>query len=367
MPPLSLLIKPASGHCNMRCSYCFYVDEMSHRQVKSRGFMSLETAEKTIRRALAYADGSCTFAFQGGEPTLMGADFYRNWLTLVERYNTRKLKINYVMQTNGYVLEDELLTLLQAQRFLLGVSLDGSRSLHDSRRLSAHGLGTFDQISGNLNRLLELGIDYNILCVVDDDLAPHAKEVFRDLRHHGHLQFIPCLDPIGGETGHYLSPEAYGGFLLGMFECYEQAFYQNQYVSIGTFDNWVRMLAGFVPRACSMQGHCSANYVVEADGSVYPCDFYALDPWYLGNLHDQSFYTMAQSKVLGSFLASSYITPAACRDCRWLQICRAGCRRDRFFDPKGLPLGNRLCAAYSHFFEYCYERLFRLSKQAFPT
>ncbi|MED9958606.1 MAG: radical SAM protein [Christensenellales bacterium] len=134
MPPLSLLVKPVSGLCNMRCPYCFYADEMRRREVALRGPMTPDTAEKIVRRAFAFADGEVAFAFQGGEPTLAGAAFYWQWLRLEARHNARRLRVRHTLQTNGLQISEELLEVFVQGRFLLGVSLDGTKALHDARR-----------------------------------------------------------------------------------------------------------------------------------------------------------------------------------------------------------------------------------------
>ena len=139
MRSLSMLIKPASGLCNMRCRYCFYADVAAHRTTSSYGIMTEETAEALVRRAFEYADGDVSFAFQGGEPTLAGADFYRTFIRLAERYNTKKLPVHYSIQTNGYAIPDELYAIMRENRFLVGVSLDGTAEWHDAARIDANG------------------------------------------------------------------------------------------------------------------------------------------------------------------------------------------------------------------------------------
>ena len=343
MPPLSLMVKPASGSCNLRCSYCFYIDEMQHRETASHGFMTRDTMEQTIRRALVYAEGSVSFMFQGGEPSLMEAGFYRDWLRLVARYNNRRLPVSYALQTNGYNLSDDLLAALKAGDFLVGVSLDGTRDLHDNRWRTVAGAPTHDQVLQNIQRITSAGIPYNILCVVDDAVAARPGEVYHALRPHGYLQFIPCMTALAEGAVPALDPLAYGRFLVALFDRYEQDLRAGRYVSINLFDNLIRMAKGLPPAACNMQGHCSPNYVVEAGGQVYPCDFYCLDPWLLGNVHTDSFYAIATSDTLQRFLAEGREHPEACRACPAYSLCRTGCKRDQEHGT------NRFCAAFRHF------------------
>ena len=361
MPPLTLMIKPASGACNMRCGYCFYMDEMDNRSEGAYGFMGGETAGAVIRRALTYAEGSVSFVFQGGEPTLVGAGFYRDWLSAVKQQNTRGLQVTYALQTNALELTDDMLSVLKEGGFLVGVSLDGNEAIHDGRRRTAGGAPTFARVSSNIDRLREHGIPYNVLCVVDQVVAGQAKATYEALRRHGYLQFIPCLEPLG-ETDTVLSAAAYGEFLVSLFDCYEHDYRAGNYVSVLQFDNWIRMLRGLPPTACGMRGTCAPNYVVESNGQVYPCDFYALDEWLLGNLHTDSLYRVAKSDLLAEFLRQSALPDTKCVGCDWRVLCRGGCRRDRQTGATDQPGLNRLCEGYRLFFDSRYGALDALSK-----
>ena len=165
MPPISVLIKPASSLCNMRCKYCFYADITDNREVKSYGIMSEETLENLIKKAFEYASGSATFAFQGGEPTLAGLDFYRKLLQLEQKYNVKKIPVQNAIQTNGYVIDEEWAKFLAENKFLVGLSLDGTRDIHDSLRVDAAGKGTFSRVEKTAKLFKKHGVEFNILCV----------------------------------------------------------------------------------------------------------------------------------------------------------------------------------------------------------
>ena len=203
MPSLSMLIKPASGLCNMRCRYCFYADVAEHREVPSYGVMKSGTAEALVKRAFEYATGAVTFAFQGGEPTLAGTDFYRDFICFVNRYNTKKIPVSYAMQTNAYHFPDGLLELLRDNRFLLGVSLDGTAALHDMNRVDAMGDGTFKRVSENIKKLDEYKIDYNILTVLTENNAKNIGKIysFFHSKNYKYLQFIKHVDGFGDTEG----------------------------------------------------------------------------------------------------------------------------------------------------------------------
>lgn len=364
MPPLSLLVKPVSGLCNMRCPYCFYADEMRRREVALRGPMTPDTAEKIVRRAFAFADGEVAFAFQGGEPTLAGAAFYRQWLRLEARHNTRRLRVRHTLQTNGLQISEELLEVFVQGRFLLGASLDGTKALHDARRRDAAGGATYDRVTRTLRRLREAGVPCNVLCVVDRRVARAADAVYDALRPYGYMQFIPRLEAPGEPAGEdALTAEDYGRFLIRAFARYASDWRAGRFVSVRAFDNWVGMLCGMPPESCDMRGRCSLQFLVESDGSVYPCDFYALDDWRMGNIREDSLVRLAKSQEAKRFLRTSQAVDARCRDCRWYGLCRGGCRRERE-GAEGAPGLYRLCEGLKTFFEACYPEMERLARLA---
>lgn len=364
MPPLSLMVKPASGLCNMRCTYCFYQDVSQHRSHCSYGIMSAETLENLIRRAFAYADSEVSLVFQGGEPTLAGKDFFRRLLALEERYNLRGLAVRHAIQTNGYALDEEWADLFLAGNFLVGVSLDGTPALHDAARLDALGQPTYQRVTRNIAMLKRKGVPYNILCVVSESIANDAAGVFAALREHQYLQFIPCIDPFdGGKTPWTLQPETYGKFLIDTFDMYEAAWVKGKPVSVRTFDNWVGILLGQVPECCSMRGQCGVYYLLEADGSVYPCDFYVLDHLRMGNINVDSFHKLARSPVAAAFREASHMVAEPCQACAWYPLCRGGCRRDRETACPGQLGMNRLCGAHRAFFSARMNRLEKLAER----
>jgi uncharacterized protein len=363
LPTISVMVKPVSGQCNMRCSYCFYADEMKRREVPVYRPMSMETLDNLIRRVFAYADHSVSIAFQGGEPTLAGAGFYRELFRLERMYNTRRLPVTHAIQTNGYALTDDLLGVLKEGRFLVGVSVDGTQTLHDEKRRDALGQPTWARVTANIEKLRLAGLPYNILCVVDQRVAQAANEVFETLRPHGYLQFIPCLDGLAGSRSpDSLTAEAYGRFLIDVFAPYARGFREDRFVSVRMFDNWVNMLAGVPPENCGFLGRCSRQFLVESNGNVYPCDFFALDEWLLGNVNRTSLLRLAKAETALRFLDSSMAVDERCRGCRWAFLCRGGCRRDREPVVDGVLRLNRLCEGLCAFFNACYPEMEELSK-----
>ena len=218
MPPITVMVKPVSGACNMRCRYCFYADEMKRRNTSLHPPMDDQTMRSAVRRCMAYADEQITFVFQGGEPALAGADYYRRFIHLVREYNARKLSVHYAFQTNGYDLSDDMIALLAQEHFLVGVSLDGTEWIHNQFRTDASNCGTYAQVRQTIGRLDQAGVSYNILCVITSAAAQQAEEVLDALSAFPYLQFIPCMDELDGRIGSYsLTNEGYAHFLKHAF------------------------------------------------------------------------------------------------------------------------------------------------------
>lgn len=353
MLPVNLLIKPASSLCNMRCAYCFYCDVAENRNTASYGIMSPETTEAMVKNLFAYADSSVSIAFQGGEPTLAGVSYFQFFHEMVDKYNIAKIPVSYAMQTNGYVMPDELCQILAEHHYLLGVSLDGNGALHDSLRPDAAGEGTFKRVNATLDKLEKYGIDTNILCVVTEPVARRGAEVYKYFRSRNFqfVQFIPYVPDFGRESESHpfnLSNKRYAQFLSTTFRLYYEDFCNGKYISIRQFDNFIRLAAGMPTECCGMDGICHANLIVEADGSVYPCDFYVLDKWKTGNIATDPLPELLHSPVAKAFVDMSTSIESECRNCPCLPICRGGCRRHRETADGGIGL-NRYCEAYKLF------------------
>lgn len=370
MPPLHLLIKPASGCCNMACTYCFYRDEVENRVDGLYGMMSEAALEQVIRRAFEFASGECTFAFQGGEPTLAGLPFFRRLVTLVEKWNVAKVRVNYAIQTNGLLVDREWAEFFHENHFLVGLSMDGNKAVHDTLRLDRDGKGTFSKVLHAAQLFNAKGVEFNILTVVTAQLAKNIRQVYPFFLKSGFVyqQYIPCLDAIGetrGSRDYSLTPELYGQFLCDLFDLWYLDIKKGKRVSVRYFDNLLRMLCDTPPESCGMLGTCSIQNVVEADGSVYPCDFYVLDAYKLGNVFDMGFGELHQKRLERGFLQSSMARHADCEPCPWRNICRGGCRRDRDQFDGGEPAKNYFCEAYKMFFAHSITRLQELAYRGY--
>jgi len=363
MPPLSILIKPASGNCNMRCRYCFYADEQEHREVFSHGIMSKDTMHRIIDRVLEYGDYSCTLAFQGGEPTLAGLGFYEDIAEYTASCkNPKRIKFQYAIQTNGYNIDERWARFWEKHHYLVGVSLDGPKELHDRYRKDADGKGTYKRIMKGIGLLEKCGVEYNILTVVTGATARCGQKVYNFFKKNNihYQQYIECLDPLdevpGGQE-YSLTPEKYEKFLKSMFDVWYLDAMSGKPAYNRYFQNLMLILNGQPPESCNMQGVCGRQWVIEADGSVYPCDFYALDKWCLGSIREDGFEEMDRRRDELGFIRWSRQLHEDCKGCRWFGLCRGGCRRNREPVTCNSTGRNYFCSAYKGFFEYAYPRL----------
>ena len=365
MPPINVLIKPASANCNMRCDYCFYYDIMSKRKQPSYGFMTVETLEAVIRKVLVHADESCTFTYQGGEPTLRGLGFFEASIELQKKHNVNHVKIQNAFQTNGYHLTLQWADFFVKNRVLVGVSLDGPPRLHDCYRKNINGEGTFSQVMKNIEMLKKAGVDFNILSVINGKTAPDIKKTYEFYRksHLNYLQFIACLDPLGEEPGHReysLAPQVYGRFLIDLFGAWFEDLKMGKQPYIRQFENYIAILLGQMPESCDMNAICGIQYTIEADGSVYPCDFYVIDKYRLGNLSTDSMETISRVAEESNFVKESLKKEEICRNCRYAALCRGGCRRTRQ-EEKGYH--QYFCSSYKMFFDACLPSLLDIAEK----
>lgn len=361
MPPITLLIKPASGLCNMRCRYCFYCDVAENRAVRSYGLMSDETQKNVLAKAVDYAQNSLNIAYQGGEPTLAGLPYFERGAHLAKDLNGKRLQINQSIQTNGYALDENWARFLRDQRFLVGLSLDGIKDIHDMNRLASDGSGTFAQVMDAAELFRRYAVPFNILTVVTAQIARRAEAVYKFFRKNQfqYLQFIACLDPLNEPFGvqpHSLSPEAYGRFLCALFDLWFADFERGAAPSIRDFDNYIQMLMGYPPEACNLRGACGIQYVIEADGSVYPCDFYVLDRLCLGNLNEVGFEEIYRRRAEIGFIEASMPIHDDCQSCTYFSLCRGGCRRHRERGA-GVLGKTHFCEAYRMFFPHALPRM----------
>jgi uncharacterized protein len=367
MPPINLLIKPASSNCNLRCKYCFYHSISENREIASYGIMKYDILEALIKKGLEYADYYCGFAFQGGEPTISGLEFFEKSIEFQNKYNTKRVKIVNSLQTNGMFIDEKWAKFLHDNNFLVGLSLDGPKEVHNLNRVDSKADGSFNKVMRTVYLFDKYKVEYNILSVITSHSSRYANKIYNFLKGKGfkYLQFINCLDPLNVEPGmqqYSLKPEDLEKFLKIIFDRWYEDFIKGNYVSIRYFDNLITMLLGHRPEACNMTGVCQCSCVIEGDGGVYPCDFYVLDKWNLGNIKTDEIREMISCETAHNFTAPSMQVNDECEKCKWYALCRGGCRREREnFEADNIKL-NYYCSAYKGFFEYSYERLVNVAR-----
>lgn len=354
------LIKPASSLCNYDCSYCFYHDVADHREVRSSGIMSDEIMDALISNALNVEDGSMiTFAFQGGEPTLAGLEYFRKFVSQVEKEKKYSQKVQYSIQTNGSLINQEWCDFLFENKFLVGLSLDGYGKNHDHFRMTRHHQPTYDRVMESLSLLKANHIDFNILTVLTSELSKHPKALVDFYKAHDlrFVQLIPCLSGLDGkDDSHALKPSEFFSFYKEFYTFWHEDFKKGHYISVSLFDNIIPMFRGFPPQQCGMLGFCSPQYVVEADGNVYPCDFYVLDKYLCGNVRSHSFDQIRNSQIMNDFLKEDKRISVHCSSCKFKNLCHGNCKRLNiaYFD-------DERCG-YKEFLEFAHVSMIEIAK-----
>lgn len=332
MKQISVLIKPASSLCNIRCKYCFYDDVSSQREVPSHGKMQTDTVDQLIENVFAdLEDGDkLNLAFQGGEPTIAGLDYFRYVVSVVSSYD-KQVTVQYALQTNGLLINEAWCEFLKEHQFLVGLSIDGDPAVHDMNRVDSKGRGTYHKVIQTKKLFDRYNIEYNILCVLTNSLAKEPDKVYQFLRDQSvqYVQFVPCLDDLNAKVRniHSLTPHQFASFYLEILKYWLEDLSKGNLISIKLFDDIINLLVQRKVTSCGMMGQCQIHYVIESDGSVYPCDFYALDEYRMGNIKEQSLRELFEQNVSKQFLCSRTTLPNHCAHCPFLKMCRGGCKR----------------------------------------
>lgn len=350
MPALSIMVKPASALCNLRCEYCFYKDVAQSRKCSEHGIMTRDTARALIEKSLSFANGApVSFTFQGGEPTLAGIDYYKNFVADLKKINKKSSPVYLSIQTNGTLINGEWADFLAKNGFLTGLSLDGDFEANKFRK-DENGKNSFYNILKAAETLKRHGAEFNVLAVLTGYSSRRGTEIYKFFKSEGfkNIQFIPCLKPFGfqGESELFMTAKEYADFLTSVFSLYADDYRKGRYISVRQFDNWVRLWLGGAAEQCGMNGFCSRQFVCEGGGNIYPCDFYCTDEYLLGNINELSFEDIAFCNTAKSFVSRSAEMPDRCAECEYLKLCRAGgCKRTR--------QSADYCEAYKKFFKEC--------------
>lgn len=279
-----------------------------------------------------------------------------------KQYNKNHIQVNNALQTNGYSLDEEWCAFFRENHFLIGVSLDGLAVTHNAFRHGKEGGSTHEQVLKSITLLKQYNVDFNILTVVTGKTAESISSIYQYYKKQGwnYQQYIACMDPLNekrGQNPYSLTPVQYGNFLIKLFSMWHADYEKGKQLYIRQFDNYLSILIGRLPEACDQRGICSIQYMVEADGSVYPCDFYGLDEYCLGNLNQVQLDCIDEKRIETDFIARSRKIPAECRTCRYSKICRGGCMRNRDYEAVSDTYKNYYCEGYQMFFDHCLPKL----------
>ncbi len=364
-PPSSfhLLAKPAGARCNLACDYCFFLSK-DRLYPGSDLRMSDAVLEEYIRQYIESQQvPMATIAWQGGEPTLMGIDFFRRSVELAEKYRKPGMQIQHTIQTNGTTLNDEWCSFFRENRFLVGLSLDGPRKLHDKYRRDRRGKPTFEKVMVGLDLLKKHGVDFNILATVHRANAGRPLDVYRFFRDEAEarfIQFIPIVErdnDTGFQEGDSVTkrsvrPEEYGSFLCSIFDEWVRNDVGEVFVQL--FDAALAAWAGAPAGLCIFAPTCGDALALEHNGDLYSCDHYVEPGYLLGNIMETPMSELAGSERQRRFGRDKYDRLSQqCRLCDVGFACRGGCPRNRFTSTaKGESGLNYLCAAYLGFFRH---------------
>jgi len=378
-PSYHVLTKPTGAICNLDCTYCFFLSkEALYPGSKFR--MTDETHEQYVRQLLeSHRTERVTIAWQGGEPTLMGLDFYRATMELVERYRRPGQIIEHTLQTNGTKLDEEWAAFLAEHGFLIGLSMDGPADIHDAQRVDKGGRGTHAKVMRAARLLTDAGAEFNILCTVHSLNGDRGKEVYRFFRDEvgaNFMQFIPIIERTTPElieiaeagwgsnvkgrplytqagslvTSRSIGSEQYGRFLVDIFEEWVRRDVGSVYVQM--FDVTLANFVGAPPGLCIHTETCGRGPALEHNGDLYTCDHFVEPKYKLGNIGETHMVELVGSPQMLQFgLDKRDTLPRGCRECDVRFACHGGCPKDRFRDdPHGEPGLNYLCSGFKTFF-----------------
>jgi len=357
--PYHLLCKPIGPICNLRCEHCFYLEKRGLYPRGERFRMSEATLERFVRQQISSQPEGASeiaFAWQGGEPTLMGLDFFRRAVDLQKRYAPAALRVSNALQTNGTRLTPEWGPFLRDEGFLVGISIDGPAELHDRYRRDARGRGSLDRVLRGLEVLQKFEVAFNTLTCVQRDNGNHPETVYRFLRGLGsrYMQFIPIVEhsPETGLSRRSVHPRQFGRFLNGVFDEWRAGDVGEVFVQ--HFDMMLGIVLGLPASLCVHAKRCGRHVALEHNGDLFNCDHFVDPANWLGNLMETPLRELLDSEQADRFGAQKWERlPRYCRRCPELRYCHGGCPAHRVDTaPGGEPGLNHLCEGYRLFYRH---------------
>lgn len=352
----SLLVKPASFGCNLRCTYCFYLQK--EKLFAGSHMMTDETLERMISSFMSVDLPNHSIGWQGGEPTIMGLDFYKQVVHFQKKYGKSGMNVSNGLQTNGTLLDDNWCKFLTEYNFLVGLSVDGPKEIHDKHRWTATGTGSHDLVMKGMDALKRNNTEFNVLTLITDSNVNNPLLIYNylkdlDIKYH---QYIECVEfePSGELTPFAVRSEQWGEFLCTIFdEWYEKDRYN---ISIRLFDSILTKLVDGYANTCVLGEDCRQYFVVEHDGSVYPCDFFVLPEWKLGNIMDGEWQDFIDSPLYEKFGKRKSQWNNECTNCQYLRNCLGCCPKNRLdhgSDPTNI---SALCEGWKIFYQHTLPR-----------
>jgi serine-type anaerobic sulfatase-maturating enzyme len=353
----TLLIKPSGADCNLNCSYCFYLDKASIYPGEKTHRMSDSVLEELVKQAMRDSDKQIGMVWQGGEPTLLGLDFFKRVIDLQLQYG-KNISIANILQTNGLLLNTHWADFLAEYNFLVGVSIDGPQHVHDHYRKDKAGNRTLEKVFQNTKLLLDRKVAVNSLSCVTNYSANYPEEIYGFLYRIGinNMQFIPVVETDQENqmkaADFSVSAKGYGEFLCRIFDLWKSDFsYGMPKVSVRFFEELFYNYVGYEPPECTFQKECGKYVVVEYNGDVYSCDYFVEEKGLLGNVMQADLLSLLNSKKQKEFGLQKGALNEQCNSCKWLTYCNGGCIKDRVKDSKDKG-HNHFCESYKMIFEY---------------
>ena len=357
--PFHVMTKPIGAICNLDCEYCYYLEkEELYPETKSFR-MEDSTLENYIRQYIETQStlSEITFAWQGGEPTLMGIDFFRKAVELQDKYRRSGMTIRNSLQTNATIINDEWATFFKENNFLIGISIDGPPKLHDHYRFDKKGDPSSADVLRGLRLFQKHEVDYNILCVVNNYNGDYPVQIYNYFKDLGaqFMQFIPIVEHFGDGSEvspRSINPKQYGRFLCAVFDEWVKEDIGKIFIQI--FDVSLEAWLGFKPSLCIFNETCGDAMAMEHNGDVYACDHYVTPEYLVGNIGETPIADIINLPFQRKFGEDKKDTlPPYCLDCEVRFVCNGGCPKNRFIDtPNGDPGLNYLCEGYKMFFNH---------------
>ncbi|WP_062106685.1 anaerobic sulfatase maturase [Bacillus niameyensis] len=365
--PIGVMWKTVSEDCNLACDYCYY-STCGGKPGKKIKKIDSSLLEKFIKEYMKITNGMASFAWQGGEPLLAGLDFFEEVVSLQKKHAPRHAMIGNGLQTNGTLINDRWAAFFKQYNFLLGVSVDGPKEIHDRRRIYSHGQGSFDMVMKGISHLRKHNVDFNILTVIHKDNVQKAKELFQfyEQEKFHYVQFIPCMkfqsQQIDQPGEYEITPEEFGDFLCEAFDYWYND--GDPIISVRFFDNLLSVYAHREAEMCTHRKTCAKTLILEQNGDAFPCDFYIHPNWKLGNVGTDSLIDILNHPLYEAFSKLKPTLPEKCKSCEWIHLCHGGCPRNRRWNAD-LQSSNPdyFCESYRQLYAYAHDRMVSLSEK----